>query len=140
MEEFAYLTSPSLSPGHPRPRTLRDVLRVVHSTSMLLQWHTKDTGNSAKRTGGMLQTNKHAPLTQRSWSGLSTVLALLVFFLLCLFWGEFEWLFFLLFIAPVCADRFPFVSVSFLLLSQSLRSCALDAADSCCFQLPGLIF
>ena len=37
---------------------------------MLLQWHVKDPGRSAKSVGGGLHLNMNTPLTQRSRSGL----------------------------------------------------------------------
>ena len=43
----------------------------VHSTPVLLQWHVKDPGHSAKSAGGRLHLNTYTPLTQRSWSGLT---------------------------------------------------------------------
>ena len=42
----------------------------VRSTSVLPQWHVKDTGHSAKSAGGRLHLNTYTPLTQRSRSGL----------------------------------------------------------------------
>ena len=47
----------------------------VRSTPMLLQWHVKDPGNSARSAGGRLHTNTHTPLTQRSRSGLTMPLS-----------------------------------------------------------------
>ena len=47
----------------------------VHSTPVLLQWHIKDPGYSAKSAGGRLQLNTHTLLTQRSQSGLSMSLS-----------------------------------------------------------------
>ena len=38
---------------------------------MLLQWHVKDPGLSAKSAGGRLHLNMHTPFTQWSWSGLT---------------------------------------------------------------------
>ena len=46
----------------------------VHLTSMLLQWHIKDPGHSAKSASGRLHLNMHTPLIQRSRSGLTTLL------------------------------------------------------------------
>ena len=43
----------------------------VCSTTLLLQWHVKDPGHSAKSAGGKLHLNIHTPLAQRSWSGLT---------------------------------------------------------------------
>ena len=43
----------------------------VRSTPVPSQWHVKDPGHSAKNAGGRLHLNKHAPLTQRSRSGLT---------------------------------------------------------------------
>ena len=42
---------------------------------MLLQWHVKDPGHSAKSAGGKLHLNTHAPLTHQSWSGLTILLS-----------------------------------------------------------------
>ena len=36
---------------------------------MLLQWHVKDPGHSAKSADGRLHLNTHTPFTQRSRSG-----------------------------------------------------------------------
>ena len=53
----------------------------VCSTPMLLQWHVKDPGHSAKSAGGRLHLNTHTPLTQRrpltqqSWSWLTLLLS-----------------------------------------------------------------
>ena len=41
----------------------------VRSIRVLLQWHVKDPGHSAKSASGRLRINTHTPLTQRSWSG-----------------------------------------------------------------------
>ena len=49
------------------------ILFGIRSTPLLLQWHAKDPGHSAKSAGGRLHLNKHTPLTQRSWSGLTMV-------------------------------------------------------------------
>ena len=38
---------------------------------VLLQWHVKDPGHSAKSAGGRLHLNTHTLLTQRSQSGLT---------------------------------------------------------------------
>ena len=38
---------------------------------MLLQWHVKDPGHSAKNAGGRLHLNTHTSLTQRSQTGLT---------------------------------------------------------------------
>ena len=46
----------------------------VHSTPVLLQWHIKDTGHSAKSTGGRLHLSTHTPLTRQSRSGLTMLL------------------------------------------------------------------
>ena len=35
-----------------------------HSNPVLLQWHVKDPGHSAKSTGGWLHLIMHTPLTQ----------------------------------------------------------------------------
>ena len=43
----------------------------VRSTPVLPQWHVKENGRSAKTPHGRLQLNTHAPLTQRSRSGLT---------------------------------------------------------------------
>ena len=42
---------------------------------VLLQLHVKDSGHSAKSAGGRSHLNMHTPLTQRSWSGLTTPLS-----------------------------------------------------------------
>ena len=46
------------------------LLFCVHSTPLLLQWHIKGPGHSAKSASGRLHLNRHAPLTQQSQSGL----------------------------------------------------------------------
>ena len=46
----------------------------VHSTPVLLQWHIKDPGHSAKSASGRLHLNTHTPLTQQSQSGLAMLL------------------------------------------------------------------
>ena len=51
------------------------LLFSVHSTSVLLQWHIKDPGHSARRAGGRLHLNMHTPLTRRSRSGLTMPLS-----------------------------------------------------------------
>ena len=47
----------------------------VPSTPVLLQWHVKDPGHSAKSACGRLHLNTHTPLTQRSRSGLAMPLS-----------------------------------------------------------------
>ena len=42
---------------------------------MLLQWHVKDPGHSAKSAGVRLHLNTHTPLTHRSRSGLTLPLS-----------------------------------------------------------------
>ena len=42
---------------------------------MLLQWHIKNPGHSAKSAGGRLHLNMHTPLTQRSCSWLTMPLS-----------------------------------------------------------------
>ena len=42
---------------------------------MFRQWYVKDPGHSAKSAGGRLHLNMHAPLTQRSRSGLTMPLS-----------------------------------------------------------------
>ena len=42
---------------------------------MLLQWHVKDPGHSAKSPVGRLHLNMHTPLTQQSRSGLTMPLS-----------------------------------------------------------------
>ena len=42
---------------------------------VLLQWHVKDPGHSAKSAGGRLHLNTHKPLTQQSLSGLTIPLS-----------------------------------------------------------------
>ena len=37
---------------------------------MLMQWHIKDPGHSAKSAGGSLHLNMHTPVTQQTKSGL----------------------------------------------------------------------
>ena len=68
----------SLNPGRSgrriffsRVNFLRWLLLSVCSTPMLLQWHLKDPGHSAKNTGGRLHLNTHTPSTQQSWSELT---------------------------------------------------------------------
>ena len=39
--------------------------------AMLLQWHVKYPGHSAKSSGGRLHLNRHSPLTHQSRSGLT---------------------------------------------------------------------
>ena len=41
----------------------------VRSISVLLQWHVKDSGDSARSAGGRLYLNMHTSVTQRSRSG-----------------------------------------------------------------------
>ena len=50
----------------------------VHSTLVLLQWHIKDLGHSAKSAGGGLHLNNRTPLTHRSRSGLTMPLSSVV--------------------------------------------------------------
>ena len=47
----------------------------VRSTPVLLQWHVKDPGRSAKSAGGRLHLNTHKPWAQRSRSGLTMPLS-----------------------------------------------------------------
>ena len=47
----------------------------VRGTPMLPQWHIKDPGLYAKRGRSRLYLNTHAPLTQRSRSGLTMPLS-----------------------------------------------------------------
>ena len=42
---------------------------------VLLQWHVKALGHSAKSAGGGLHLDTHTPLTQRSRSGLTMPLS-----------------------------------------------------------------
>ena len=59
----------------------------VHSTPVLLQWHIKNRGHSAKSVGDRLHWNTHPPLTQQSWSVLTMLLSrmiILFMFLICL--------------------------------------------------------
>ena len=43
--------------------------------TMLLQWHVKDPGHSAKSAGGRLHLNTHTPLTHQGRSGLTMLLS-----------------------------------------------------------------
>ena len=43
----------------------------VCSSPLLLLWHIKYPGYSAKSAGGRLHLNMHTPLTKRSWRGLT---------------------------------------------------------------------
>ena len=43
-----------------------DSLFGVLSSPVLLQWHVKDPGHSAKSAGGRLHLKMHRPLTQQS--------------------------------------------------------------------------
>ena len=47
----------------------------VCSSTVLLQWHVKDPGHSAKSASGRLHLNTHKPLTQRSRRGLTMPLS-----------------------------------------------------------------
>ena len=47
----------------------------VLSTPVLLHWHVKDPGHSAKNTGGRLHLHTHTSLTQRSRSELTMPLS-----------------------------------------------------------------
>ena len=42
--------------------------------TVLLQWHIKDPGHSAKSAGGRFHLNMYMPLTQQSQSGLTMLL------------------------------------------------------------------
>ena len=48
-----------------------DYFLGVHSNPVLLQWHIKDLGHSAKSAGGRLYVNMHTSLNQPSRSGLT---------------------------------------------------------------------
>ena len=48
---------------------------IVHSTPVLLQWHIKDPGHSAKSACDRLHLNMHTPLTQQSQSGMTMLLS-----------------------------------------------------------------
>ena len=68
----------SLNPGRSGGRIffssvnfVRWLLVCVHSILVLLQWHIKDPGHSAKSAGDKLHLNTHTPLTQWSRSGLT---------------------------------------------------------------------
>ena len=52
-----------------------DSLFSVGSTPVLLQWHIKDPGHSAKSAGGRFHLNTHTPLTQQVKSGLTMPLS-----------------------------------------------------------------
>ena len=52
-----------------------ELLFGVRSTPVLLQWHVKDPGHSAKSAGGRLHLNTHTPMTQRSRCGLIMLLS-----------------------------------------------------------------
>ena len=46
----------------------------IRSTPVLLQWHIKDPGHSAKSAGGRLQLNTHAPyICGFAWSDMALV-------------------------------------------------------------------
>ena len=47
----------------------------VRSTPVLLQWHVKDPGHSAKSVGDRLHLNTRTPLTHQSQSGLTMPLS-----------------------------------------------------------------
>ena len=51
------------------------LLFSCHSIPVLLQWHVKDPGHSAKNASGRLYLNTHTSLTQRSLSGLTMPLS-----------------------------------------------------------------
>ena len=59
----------------PESTLCADSLFGVRSTPMLLQWHVKEPGHSAKSAGGRLHLNTHTPLTRRSRSGLTMPLS-----------------------------------------------------------------
>ena len=68
----------SLHPGrssgrmfYSRVNFVCGLLFGVRSTPVLLQWHIKDPGHSAKSAGGRLYLNTHTPLTQQSPSELT---------------------------------------------------------------------
>ena len=52
-----------------------DSFSVPVPPPVLLQWHVKDPGHSAKSAGGRLHLNTHTPLTQQIQSGLSMPLS-----------------------------------------------------------------
>ena len=52
-----------------------DSYSVSVSPPVSPQWHVKDPGHSAKSAGGRLHLNTHTALTQRSRSGLTTLLS-----------------------------------------------------------------
>ena len=53
----------------PRANFMCWLLFGVRSTPVLLQWHVKDSGHSAKSAGGRLHLNMHTSLTQQSRLG-----------------------------------------------------------------------
>ena len=72
----------SLNPGRSGGRILFSrvnfvcwLLFSVRSYPMLLQWHIKDPGHSAKSAGCRIHLNMHTPLTQQSRRGLTMPLS-----------------------------------------------------------------
>ena len=65
----------SSNPSRSGGRIFFSRVNFVPSTPMLPQWHVKDPGHFAKSAGGRLHLNTHAPLTHRSWSGLTMPLS-----------------------------------------------------------------
>ena len=53
----------------PRVKFVCWLLFVVRSIPVLLQWHVKDSGHSARSAGGRLHLNMHTPMTPWSRSG-----------------------------------------------------------------------
>ena len=59
----------------PESTLCADSFSVSVPPPVLLQWHVKDPGHSAKSAGGRLHVNTRTPLTQRSRSGLTMPLS-----------------------------------------------------------------
>ena len=55
----------------PESTLCADSYSVFVPPSLLPQWHVKDPGHSSNSASGRLNLNTHAPLTQRSRSGLT---------------------------------------------------------------------
>ena len=58
-----------------RVNFVHQLLFNVHSTPVLLQWHTEDASQSTQSAGGRLHVNKHTPLTQQGQSELTMLLS-----------------------------------------------------------------
>ena len=63
----------SLNPGRSEGRIFFFIWCPFHP--VLPQWHIKDSGHSANGAGGRLHLSTHSPVTQRSQSGLTTLLS-----------------------------------------------------------------